>query len=53
MIRLLGWLLGVRVDLIDRREAALVFMEREVTFSWRPVVVEQALEPSVVSRVRS
>lgn len=37
-------LFGIRSDLITREEAALVFMEREVTFQYRPVVVELTVE---------
>lgn len=33
-------LLGVRVEDIPREEAARLLLQREVRFSWRPVVVE-------------
>lgn len=40
MMFLLFRFFGVRLDTISREEAALAFMEREVIFSFRPVVVE-------------
>ena len=46
--RFLAWALGAEHDLLSRDEAVLVFMEREVTFTWRPVVVELAQESSFV-----
>ena len=44
MTRLLARLLGIQIDSLSREEAALALVEREVTFSWRPVVVELAQE---------
>lgn len=42
-------LFGVKEDILTREEAALAFMERDVTFSWRPVVVELAQESELVA----
>jgi hypothetical protein len=38
--RTTGEYLGVRVDLLTREEAALLMLEQEVTFKWRPVIIE-------------
>lgn len=44
---LLFRLLGVQVDTLSRQEAALAVIDREVTFLWRPVVVELAQESTL------
>ncbi len=44
--RILGWM-GVVVDSLSKEEAAVVLLEREVSFRWRPQIVETAHEPGV------
>lgn len=34
--------LGFKWDLLDPEEAAKILLEREVTFVWRPQIVEKA-----------
>ncbi len=33
----------ITIDTISKDEAALVFLERQVTFQWRPQIVEEQM----------
>ena len=45
--------LGIRLDTLSRKEAAVALMQRDVKFSWPPVVVELAQEPARASPTTS
>jgi len=36
--------LGFRFELVSREEAAMTLLERDVSFKWRPQIVEESWE---------
>lgn len=53
---IIGWKYGkklwnyvVQTDTISREEAAMIFMERHVEFTWRPQIVDNQIATNVVN----
>lgn len=41
--------IGIKVDEIPKEEAAMLIMEREVVFNWRPQIIDKPIATNVVN----
>ena len=40
LVEILKQVFGIKIDIISPEEAAIIMLEKEVTFKWQPQIVE-------------